>query len=272
MKNLCKIPLNSIGLTADGADIPDPQQLIYYQTGNKNCEVYLPHPKKVIDVTCLDCGSRKGSVIFKKGKKILWVCHDCVIEKPSQKNKIEIQKVFLQSYGVDVEHSNCNLQDCHQEQNRKNIFKEFAQNPNCMMLFAGTNGVGKTYASCAIIHEYLKSGRQNCRFAKAGNLYLEWIKDKQEGNGDLNFIDKYSDYDLLVIDDLSGRTPTEAYLDIFYLMIDNRHGKKLGTLISSNLCSADISKKYGDAIFSRITSGKLCKFDGKDKRVNLAFF
>ena len=57
-------------------------------------------------------------------------------------------------------------------------------------------------------------------------------------------------------------------LSALYNLLNTRQNKGLATIISTNLSSEELARKYEDRIYSRVIgNAKILPFDGKDKRV-----
>ncbi len=99
---------------------------------------------------------------------------------------------------------------------------------------------------------------------------MQWLDLKQTSGSETNLLAKYVDCKLLIIDDLGTRTPSEGFLDYFYLLINKRINKPSNaTIVSTNMSSKEMAEKLGSAILSRIASGMIIKFpEQKDRRTH----
>lgn len=149
----------------------------------------------------------------------------------------------------------------------------FVRNPTGYFLMSGSNGTGKTYAAMKIYERHTPyalpyKSDEHAIFIKQGILnmkYLDALKDR-----DLEQLAaKYINTKLLILDDLGSRPPTEAFLDFLFVILDQRweEREKKGTIVTTNLNHADLRGKLGDAIASRIVSGYVVSFFGKDRRL-----
>lgn len=159
-----------------------------------------------------------------------------------------------------------------QDDEKKAIFEEFIKHPQGFLLFTGINGTGKTYSALSI-YNMISPFRlpyydhEVALFTTQTDLNIKWLKDiinQQE------LLDKLNNTKLLVIDDLGTRTPSDTFMDFLYAVADARytHRREKGTIITTNLRSAAMRDKFGDAFFSRVASGKTLVFEGKDRRFN----
>lgn len=104
------------------------------------------------------------------------------------------------------------------------------------LLFIGSYGTGKTHLAAAICHELIKQGYQPI-FGTMITL-LEKIKatydDEYSRETEERIIRKYTDCDLLIIDDLGKERPTDWTLEKLYYVINTRYEKCLPIIITTN--------------------------------------
>lgn len=143
---------------------------------------------------------------------------------------------------------------------------KYITDPKGFMLLAGSPGLGKTYAACACM-DYARNHGISSRFVNMADLYVNWLGMKQAGANEMNLLDKLFHPKLLVMDDLGARSPSEAYLEFIYILINKRCTTDCGTIVTTNMSSKDMREKLGDALFSRICSGQRLIFTGKDRRI-----
>ena len=140
--------------------------------------------------------------------------------------------------------------------------RKWVENPKGFLVMSGTNGTGKTFAANAI----LATQRESLSTTQA-ELNIEWKTHFDKWGTDAYLLDRYSQDKILLLDDLGTRTPTEAFMDFLYALIDRRYRLNYPTIITTNLIHKDLRERFGDAIASRIASGKCYRFDGKDRRL-----
>lgn len=149
----------------------------------------------------------------------------------------------------------------------------FARNPTGFLLLAGANGCGKSFVAQAIYEAHAKFklpyyDMDQAFFINQSDLNARWLKDKHE-NTSLELSSRLKETKLLVLDDLGTKTPTDAFADFLYGIIDYRwnHRSTLGTIITTNMTGKITRERFGDAILSRIASGVQIRFDGEDRRI-----
>lgn len=233
--------------------------------------IALSSPIRHNEINCPTCGESNGYKV-KDSSQVYFIGWSCL--NPSC--GIKLSKTVSCDYR-SISLADCGVQEGLQEacfekmeQEDKSIIQKLKQFCNFFkgfLLLPGSSGTGKTYASVCCMKEFLKK-HDECCFVNTANLYVKWLALKQEGTSELPLVHRLSEYRLLVLDDLGTRTPTEAFLDFIYLITNNRStNQNVGTIISTNLNHADMREKLGDAITSRICSGMIVKFNGKDKRL-----
>lgn len=149
--------------------------------------------------------------------------------------------------------------DCYKKMSEnleicKNYAKDFSLNSSSLFLF-GKTGVGKTHMSLSIAKEVSAHG-----FTVAyGSLlnYLRIIEKEHFGraeNAESDTLQVLINTDLLILDDLGSEFQTSFYESVLYNILNSRINLGLPTIISSNLTSAELQKKYNDRVISRLFS------------------
>lgn len=129
----------------------------------------------------------------------------------------------------------------------KRFASDFKKYRGYSLIFNGPPGVGKTFFSNALAKSLIKEG-YFVFYQSAPDLLTKDYKKKEALEP---FI---LQADLLIIDDLGKEHLTESTLSDFFSMVDKRIKAKKSILISTNENPSDLKMKYGDAIFSRLTS------------------
>lgn len=149
----------------------------------------------------------------------------------------------------------------------------FAKNPKGFLLLAGANGTGKSFIAHAIYeaHSVFKLpdyDMDEAFFINQSDLNERWLHAKQE-NSSLELSSRLKETKFLVLDDLGTKTPTDAFGDFLYGLIDHRWNRRdtLGTIITTNMTGKITRERFGDAILSRIASGIQIRLDGEDRRI-----
>lgn len=146
----------------------------------------------------------------------------------------------------------------------------YAKNPKGYVILAGRNGTGKSYAALAVyntVTPYVLPAydHDTAIFITQADLNDLWINVDDKSH----LLREVKNTKLLVLDDLGTRQPSDAFLDFLYAIFDHRYNlrREKGTIITTNLRYLTVKEKFGEAIASRISSGKCFKFEGKDRRL-----
>lgn len=152
--------------------------------------------------------------------------------------------------------------------------QSYVSNPYGFILLTGKNGRGKSY--CAMkVYEKLTPYRlpsydhDLAWFINQANLNIIFTESIENYGSSRSLLKQACNSKLFVLDDLGTRPPAPAFLDFLYAIFDERWNQreKKGTIITTNLDKEGICKTLGNAIFSRIASGKIYTLIGDDRRL-----
>lgn len=156
-----------------------------------------------------------------------------------------------------------------------NICKAFVKNfdtSDMNLLFWGEPGLGKTFLSTCIAKELIATNH-SVIYETAYKTFsmLEELKFKRTDNEEkLRFkVDKLYSCDLLILDDLGSEFSTQYTTASLFDIINSRliSGKK--TVINTNLSMAELEKKYGERVVSRLFGHyQVLNFIGSDIRID----
>ncbi len=154
-----------------------------------------------------------------------------------------------------------NLKDCR-------AYAMFFSLKSDNLLFSGNTGLGKTFLSACIARAVADRG-YSVAYETAGHLFgkLEQAKfsPTEETRREAA---KFLDCDLLILDDLGTEMSGQFTNVALYSLINDRLLAEKPTIISTNLTTEDISRRYTPQIASRLRgSYKRVPFVGEDIRV-----
>ncbi len=133
------------------------------------------------------------------------------------------------------------------------------------LLFIGGTGLGKTHLSSAIAMKVLDRGF-SVVYDTAQSVFSAFEKNRFEK--DESDTAKYSECDLLIIDDLGSEFKSNMNESTLYGILNARMNAQKSTIINTNLSPADLHAKYDDRIISRLFGQfTVLWFSGKDIRM-----
>ncbi len=139
------------------------------------------------------------------------------------------------------------------------------------LFFYGTVGTGKSFLSSCIAKELIDKGHSVIYFSSL-KLFdtLSKMTFEHRNKEELNRIyDDLYNCDLLIIDDLGTELTNSFVTSSLFSCLNERHLRKNPTIISTNLSLEELSMRYSERIFSRITSYfDLYKLTGQDIRMH----
>ena len=153
-----------------------------------------------------------------------------------------------------------------------NLMKAYAEDfevgkSENLALFGGT-GLGKTHLSSAVACRLIERGF-DVMYAGAVSMISDF-ENRRFGTGqneESGSVDRYTDCELLIIDDLGTEVINQFTVSCIYNVINTRLNKKLPTILSTNLSPTEFRQKYWDRITSRVLGEyRILLFCGVDVR------
>ena len=139
------------------------------------------------------------------------------------------------------------------------------KSPN--LLFSGDTGLGKTFLSACIARVVADRG-YSVVYESASHLFgkLEQAKfyNDEQARQDSQ---RYTDCDLLIVDDLGTEMPSQFTTSALYTLINDRilYGRPM--ILSTNLNTEDFSRRYSSQVASRLNGNfQRVPFLGEDIR------
>lgn len=154
-----------------------------------------------------------------------------------------------------------NLKDCR-------TYAMFFSLKSDNLLFSGNTGLGKTFLSACIARTVADRG-YSVAYETAGHLFSKLEQAKFSPSEETRReATKFMDCDLLILDDLGTEMSGQFTNVALYGLINDRLLADKPTIISTNLTTEDISRRYTSQIASRLRgSYKRVPFVGEDIRV-----
>lgn len=144
------------------------------------------------------------------------------------------------------------------------------------LLFTGPVGVGKTHLAAAILAELVDTSGLHgvfCDFTDLlARIQATFSKGSEESEDDVLQI--YREADLLILDELGARRPTDWARDVLYGLLNTRYNRKRLTILTTNYGDAPekpggetLELRVGVSVRSRLAEMcRLVEMSGKDFR------
>lgn len=136
------------------------------------------------------------------------------------------------------------------------------------LLFSGDTGLGKTFLSACIARTVADRGF-SVVYESAGHLFSNLERAKFNGDEEARAeAKKYSDCDLLIIDDLGTEMPGQFTTASLYSLVNDRMLAGKAMIVSTNLNVDEMGRRYSPQIASRLRGNfTRVAFLGDDIRV-----
>ena len=136
------------------------------------------------------------------------------------------------------------------------------------LLLSGDTGLGKTFLSACIAKEVAAKGL-SVAYESAVHLLTNMERAKFENDEDArDKVARYTNCDLLIVDDLGTEIVGQFTLTALYTLINDRILSGKPTIISTNLTTDGIARRYNSQIASRLRGNfRRVAFVGDDIRL-----
>ena len=136
------------------------------------------------------------------------------------------------------------------------------------LLFSGDTGLGKTFLSACIAKTVAGKG-YSVVYESAPHLFAKLEKAKfHPDETSWQEVDKYSQCDLLIIDDLGTEMPGVFTTSALYTLVNDRILRQKATIISTNLLGDHLDSRYSPQVASRLRGDfRRVAFVGEDIRI-----
>lgn len=135
------------------------------------------------------------------------------------------------------------------------------------VLMVGDTGLGKTHLSLSIANVVIQRGF-NVVYVSALEVFRKLQGEYYgRGDGEQSALQTIIDADMLIIDDLGAEFENNFNPSSLYNIVNSRLNAERPTIINTNLSAAELEKRYGQRVASRLmTLYKCLKFAGRDVR------
>jgi len=140
------------------------------------------------------------------------------------------------------------------------------------LLFTGTPGLGKTFLSSCIARVVSENGF-SVVYDTAVNVFArfeeqKFARDSEDGRFAKDETRRYLNCDLLILDDLGSELTTPFVQSALYTLINTRLQSGKRTIISTNLSTDDLRRRYSMQVASRLDGEyHVLRFYGEDIRI-----
>ena len=137
------------------------------------------------------------------------------------------------------------------------------------LIFYGATGLGKTHLSTSVARRVIERGFDVC-YTTAQQLFANFERERfgtDNGMAPAVSLSRYTECDLLILDDLGTEMTNEFIISALYAVINGRLNLRRPTILNTNLSMREIQSRYTDRIASRILGDyKPLVFVGTDVR------
>lgn len=130
----------------------------------------------------------------------------------------------------------------------KRICREWSEGARNNIVFQGEAGTGKSHLAFAMMKYLSETTKEIAIFINVTDLLM---KIKADFSQEEFLVNKIASAKFLVLDDLGMEKDSEWSFSILYNILN----KRSNTIITTNLTSADIQKRYGRPFMSRLMKG-----------------
>lgn len=181
-----------------------------------------------------------------------------------------IKNQNFQTFSLDYYENNDKIRMTYNLNAMKEFAADFTSGNGISWLFIGATGLGKTHLSTAVAVELIKKG-YDVAYESAQQIMNDYETVRFSSNvspdAELPDLLRYTEADLLIMDDLGTEMTTQYTLSCLYNIINTRINRNLSTIISANLTQKELRERYTDRITSRLLGEyKPLIFSGKDVR------
>ena len=230
-----------------------------------------------IDGECEQHGAQ--TVKVRKGHD--WYCPACMAEKTraeARKKWEDDRRELLHKIARIPQKYRGQKFKAHNDQHRqarglaKTFFDAVVEAGNCggwrVLMMIGEPGTGKTLMACEIGERLIESALMSVRYVTAMQMLGE-IKAaySQEGKTEAGEIQKFVEYDLLILDEIDQMRGSDNDRILLMEVINRRYNDERPMLVISNKLRDQLAEYIGDRVSSRFhENGLVVSFDWTDFR------
>jgi DNA replication protein DnaC len=195
---------------------------------------------------------------------------DSIIEKEElqRKKDIENEKIrtiyseFIRDVPPRFKDATFSSFQCSSDKQRKTV--EYLKTGGSAVIY-GSNGVGKTHLAYATCEYQARQGKV-AGYILAFDFFNKIRKSFSDGTTE-DIMDKYSNYQLLVIDEIDKTQGTPTEFMYLYSLINERYNYMRSTILITNAKPDEFAAIIGQSALDRVASeGKVIDLTGENYR------
>ncbi len=156
-------------------------------------------------------------------------------------------------FGLGSRYVNASLVKCNANPEINQEISNWIKDAKNMCVIVGPTNTGKTYFSLAIANYFLDQKR-NVKYIMYRRLFEDIQKAIQKNENQYSIIEKLSEAEILILDDVGASTNTEWQKEMFLDLIDRRYSNQKITLITTNFMEEDCKQHLGERTSRRMFS------------------
>jgi DNA replication protein DnaC len=122
-------------------------------------------------------------------------------------------------------------------------FNKIKNKPRNGLFIVGECGVGKSHIAFATANELIENEKRVICTSMI-DLLADLRANFNNSETETKTLAKYSNCDLLILDDLGKEKPTEWALQMMYSIVDNRYNNLKPIIVTTNYTASDLVKRF----------------------------
>lgn len=153
----------------------------------------------------------------------------------------------------------------------KDLLSQLEDGTSKTVLVCGTQGNGKTFIACSLLNSYLRKAIIEAKsipcYVTQSELNMRFRSAMHEnGTSEFQIFNKFTDYPLLVIDEIGRSKNSEYNLENLEAIISKRYAWKRPTILISNETAEQIRSLFDKHILDRLATGGTIEMHDKSMR------
>ena len=195
---------------------------------------------------------------------------DAIIEKEELQRKIDIENEkirtiyseFIREVPPRFKDATFSSFQCSSDKQRKTV--EYLKTGGSAVIY-GSNGVGKTHLAYATCEYQARQGKV-AGYILAFDFFNKIRKSFSDGTTE-DVMNRYSNYQLLVIDEIDKTQGTQTEFMYLYSLINERYNYMRSTILITNAKPDEFAAIIGESALDRVASeGKVIDLTGENYR------